>query len=665
MTESHKYIDIFLESALPGDIRDIITFAREEIVLYEGARKDQKYDPDYCPFNKLVLRALENKDNLYRQAAIIAPAQSGKTLITQGIKALYDTGEKRISLGYGGPTDDTVVASWNSNLKPLIAKSRYKDLFPSSGAGSKGGNAQNMYLTNGVNIYFFGAGGSDAQRSGKTVQNVIITEVDKMDEPGQTSRETDPVRQIIARTFAHGDNTFVILECTVSTEEGRIWLEYWERGSGGRVFIRCPHCLHWIYPEREYFVGWQEAENVQQAAKQARYACQKCGTLWDESDRLKAQQEPVIIHKNQEIDSDGNITGPEPHEWTNKLGIRWNWMCVHPEMVPMKQIAAQEWECANTDPDSRDRRNQEKDLAQFRWAVPYELKDESRKLTLKAINSHASDYDKGTVPHHVQFTTGAIDIQKRWCYWTVYGYRVADGGMTTWFIDYGIERFLPDGQDDRDPTEGQVKNGLDRAREMVNSLNPRPVHLGVDVNYYTELVTRWVSERGANLRPLIGRGVHQFGAMAKGAKKGKGLKVPGGCSHFADPRQQPDGHTIMFFDVDQLKGDFQDRFFVPTGENGCIYLPSQIADFGTYGRHLIGEYRETNWEPGKGWKTRWIQSRRRNDLLDCSAYCDGFAQLHAAKYRQEVKEKKEQHRRTVKSKKRKRIKRGTGIRTNY
>ena len=658
------YIEAFFDSAVTGAIRDIITFAREEVVLAEGPREDQRFNPGWAPFSKIVLQALENKSNLFKQAAIIAPAQSGKTLLCQGVKALYDTCELRIPIGYGGPTDDTVVASWNANMKPIIEKSKFKNLFPTEGAGSKSGVARNMQLKNGVQIYMFGGGGSDAQRSGKTVRNVIITEVDKMDEPGQSSREADPIRQIIARTFSYGEESFSILECTVSNKDGRIWLEYYKRGSGGCVFIRCPHCRNWIYPEREFFVGWQEAKDVREAGKNASYACQKCGVLWNESDRLAAQQEPVLIHRKQEIDSDGKISGLAPEEWTDKLGIRWNWMNVPMEMVSMAQVAAQEWECANEDPDSRDRTNQEKELHQFRWAIPYEESTDTRKLTVNLIHKHGGDHDKTEIPPHSQFQVAAIDIQMRWCYWTVYGYAVTKGGLTAWFIDYGIERFLPDGREHEEPSEGQVKGGLDRSVQTILEYNP--LHIGVDINYYTNLVTRWVDERKGKLRPLVGRGTNQFGSMTRGGKTGKKIDVPQACSHFADARLQNSGDIILFLNVDELKSDFQGRFFIPQGENGCIYLFRQIADFGTYARHLTAEHEEVTWVPGKGWQKKWKQLKKRNDLLDCSTYCEGLAQLEGAQMRLKIKQHEETHEQNMKNKKRKRFtKKGTGIRTDY
>ena len=69
-------------------------------------------------------------------------------------------------------------------------------------------------------------GGSDKSRAGFTSRVVVLTETDGMDQAGATSRESDKVTQLEARTRAYGNRKRIYMECTVSTEGGRIWQEY-------------------------------------------------------------------------------------------------------------------------------------------------------------------------------------------------------------------------------------------------------------------------------------------------------------------------------------------------------------------------------------------------------------------------------------------------------
>ena len=79
-------------------------------------------------------------------------------------------------------------------------------------------------------------GGSDKSRAGFTSRVVVITETDGMDQPGSTSRESDKITQLEARTRAYGSRKRIYMECTVSTEQGRTWQEY-QQGTQSRIVL--------------------------------------------------------------------------------------------------------------------------------------------------------------------------------------------------------------------------------------------------------------------------------------------------------------------------------------------------------------------------------------------------------------------------------------------
>jgi phage terminase large subunit GpA-like protein len=66
-----------------------------------------------------------------------------------------------------------------------------------------------------------------------------------MDQPGATSRESDKITQLEARTRAYGGRKRIYMECTVSTEQGRTWQEY-KSGTMSRIALPCPHCGDWV-----------------------------------------------------------------------------------------------------------------------------------------------------------------------------------------------------------------------------------------------------------------------------------------------------------------------------------------------------------------------------------------------------------------------------------
>src|SRR5436190_10713749 len=104
---------------------------------------------------------------------------------------------------------------------------------------------------------------------------MVITEVDGMDAPGSTSRESDKITQLEARTRAYGSRKRIYLECTVSTEHGRTWQEY-QNGTRSRIVLPCPFCKVWVSPEREHLAGWQGAESQAAARATGSFSCPAC-----------------------------------------------------------------------------------------------------------------------------------------------------------------------------------------------------------------------------------------------------------------------------------------------------------------------------------------------------------------------------------------------------
>src|SRR3972149_10057010 len=97
---------------------------------------------------------------------------------------------------------------------PLIESSRYRELLPRRGTGSKGGKTLRRDFLNGATLRYMSGGGSDKSRAGFTSRVVVITETDGMDQPSATSRESDKIKQLEARTRAYGGRERTYMEGT-------------------------------------------------------------------------------------------------------------------------------------------------------------------------------------------------------------------------------------------------------------------------------------------------------------------------------------------------------------------------------------------------------------------------------------------------------------------
>ena len=159
------------------------------------------------------------------------------------------------------PTKELLYDKVQRDLKPLIFNSRYKNVWPDSGAGSKGGTPDLLQFKNGAVLKLISFEGGDKSKASFTCPNIYITEVDG-EKASLTSSEAKALEQIVARARATSrENRFILYECTTTFEDGPIWQLVHEKGSGAQIMRPCPHCKGWSRPDRENLKGWQEAKN--------------------------------------------------------------------------------------------------------------------------------------------------------------------------------------------------------------------------------------------------------------------------------------------------------------------------------------------------------------------------------------------------------------------
>ncbi len=239
----------FLAEARPRRLRTMRQFAEEEIVIPDGPFVGRKFRCSRQPYTGLWFDAVDS-GHWNRLVA------TGPTLSCFIIPLLYHLFELSETVICGLPDMDMAADKWREDILPVIEQSRYRELLPRRGGGSRGGRVESIQFRNGATLKYMSGGGSDKSRAGFTSRVVVITETDGMDQPGQTSREADKITQLEARTRAYGSRKRVYMECTVSTEQGRTWQEY-TQGTQSQIVLPCPACQAWVVPEREHLTGWR------------------------------------------------------------------------------------------------------------------------------------------------------------------------------------------------------------------------------------------------------------------------------------------------------------------------------------------------------------------------------------------------------------------------
>ena len=126
-----------------------------------------------------------------------------------------------------------------------------------AGRRQPGGRVESIQFRNGATLKYMSGGGSDKSRGGFTSRVVVITETDGMDQPGQTSRESDKITQSEARIRPTAAGSAFIWNARSAPSKG---------GPGRSIRwdsepdpVPCPGCQRWVARAGTPY-GWQGAE---------------------------------------------------------------------------------------------------------------------------------------------------------------------------------------------------------------------------------------------------------------------------------------------------------------------------------------------------------------------------------------------------------------------
>lgn len=594
----------------PPRLRTIAEFAEQEIVIPTGPFEGRRFSMDRQPWTRLYFRALQS--GVFERIFTVAGSQLGKTFACSTIPLVYHLFETRESVIYGVPTMDMVADKWAEDIMPVIAASRFRDLLPRSGAGSKGGTPSRITFGNGQTIKFMTGGGDDKKRAGFTSRIVIVTEVDGFDKVGETSREADKFTQLEARTRAYDSRRRIIGECTPSLESGRSWQEL-TKGTDSRIAIRCPHCAAYVTPEREHLVGWKEAKDEIEARESARLVCSACGALWDESDRATANRNCILLHRGQEW-KDGNIVGDAPR--TNTLGFRVS--AANNLLTTIGSVAQGEWRASRAVSEE----NAEKEQRQFVWALPVkpsavDLSD----LDTNSIVRRVRPFARGTCPEGTKRITVGVDTGK----WLLHWFAIAwMENATPHIVDYGRMEVPSNDM----AQEAAVRLALRRLRDEVLSKGWQgaggapliPEMTFIDSGDNDEAVYAFCAESGPTYFPIKGFGTTQR-RMDRFIRKSRQA-----CVMIGDEYQviQLPGkpRPLVEINVDHWKGWLHGRLTTPISQPGAmtVFKSDVATEHLALAKHLTSETKSEEFVPGKGTVTKWVAKSRANHFLDAGTY---------------------------------------------
>ena len=619
---------------LPSPIRSMRDFALQEIRLPSGPRMGLPLTIAPQPFTGLLLDELDRRDPLtggryWGRMNITAPRQSGKTLFGSALPVLYHLFEVGETVIYGVPDLDMAADKWRIDLLPPIEKTRYRDLLPTTGAGSRGGLSLTIEFRNGARLRFMTAGGGAHGRGrvGFTSRVLVVTELNAFAASVETSEEGSKLSELEGCVAAF-KNAVIYQECTVTTEDCLIWNHY-VNGSHSRLVLPCPHCRQWVEMERAQLLGWQEAESEGQAAAKAGWFCPKCGQEIKENDRVGMNRKAKVLHGTQEIDDAGVIHGAMPA--TRTLGFRWS--AFHNLFTDASILGAAEW----LGKQGVDEDLSERALLQYRWCQPYvpQLTGNVRldAKTLMELQRKAADkFAIRNIPADTKWFTIGVDLGKWQCRWVAICFRFVDGHPRLHIPDYGLIEVHSDEMDEelallaalREWRDTMVLKGwpvLDPQRLY----NRQPDAIWIDSGHLPHIVHGfcnesgnypsgpWMACRGLGHTELLKQQYHAP------SRKTNEVREIGDGYHISRVRKYQSWEALI--DSDRSILWLQARLRVPQGEDGSLTLFDAGQDKEVRARHnkllrhFVSEQMEERMEAGKGVVQEW-KKHGENHFLD-------------------------------------------------
>lgn len=623
----------FFATAKAPRLRTMRQFAEQEIVLPPNGPVVGKYRVSHQPIDGFLLDEIDS--GRWNEIALTGCVQSGKTMKGVIIPTLYHLFEMKENVGFGIPTIDMAGIKWRDDLKPVIEASRYRSLLPRGGSGSRGGGKfTSITFRNGTTLQFLSSKGGDEVRSGFTTRVLVVTEVDKMDEASKASKETDPIRQMEARTKAFkSDRQRKYFECTVSYEEGRIWQKV-TGASNSRFVSPCAHCGEYVTPELEHFVGWEEAPTAKAAGRLGAFHCPVCGETYDDDQRKQMIESVRLLHGSQEVNKDGEVTGEIPD--TDALGVRYS--AFHNKFWDNADIAKECWLAAHA--KDGDEESAQKELQQFVAVKPYKPpRTDLTPLKADEIKGRTGIYPRGTIPSDARFLTMGVDVGKSYLHWTC----IAWTPLRPYIVDYNVH----DVASERYGEENAIPKALGELYERAMGLGwtqdqtghrLHPAQIWVDSQHWTDTVKDFCRLHMDVCKPSHGRGESQYGTSHFGRKTTAGKTNQYEGEQFRIQANEVARIYEAIVDVDHWKSKLHRALATPLVEildNGqpgepnpgsiVLWGENKPNDHMRFAKHLTSEKKRQEFIHGRGVVTWWEHVSGANHWLDSTvlAYVSG------------------------------------------
>lgn len=459
---------LFADAIRPDPRRSVAEWAEAERVVAEGANEGP-WRNRRAPY----LVEIMERCSLHcptRRVSFLKSAQVGGTQVGLNLLGQILT-ETPAHVLVALPSINSLQMYNRDKLDRMIqASPRLKravaDITERSGAGS---TVKVKRGARGAQVELVTASSSKDLQS-RTCRVIVMEEVSEFER--DVGGRGDPVEQLLARTIQwrkRGEKVLEISTPGIKSEEpgkGCRISKAWEAGSRGSLFVPCPSCGHHQtlrFPQLKWPKGHPS---------EARYACEACGVLHDETAKRAMLEGSAWVHEHPErLDLHASY----------KLNI------LASDFTPWAAVA----EMAEKVED------QPAEMKTFVQQWLGEAWDEAADLPkAEILLTRREAWKPGTVPPGVLFLMGATDVQGDRLVWAVWGF---DRHFGQWLVDTGTL--------EGDPTLPTVWQDHDAllARSWVDAWGRpmRPESWGIDTGYLSSNVYAYVRRHGLDRTPQL------------------------------------------------------------------------------------------------------------------------------------------------------------------
>ena len=467
------------------------------------------------------------------------------------------------------PTEDTAAKVTSGKIRPTLQKSPRLARYLSNRQDDT--TLARINLTHGVTIWPAHANSASSMATW-TAKHCFGDEVDKY--PPTVGKEADPITLIKKRNrnykgrykrfFGSTPAGLFIYKGVQNCHQ--VW-EY---------RVKCPHCHEFIKMDAEHLVIPAEATPEEVERNSCGYACNECGTEWDD----QAREHAIRMGHWYCVQGADN---PRPH----KVGFHHRaWECLD---ITLAEIAAA-WLRAKQGDHS----------AKVAWANGYEAIDyveEQKDRHEDAILALRDDHPRDVVPRGAQCLLMEVDTQARGFWYVVRAFGWGSS-LPSWKVRSGYVESFADllaiaGADFHDP-DGKLFRVVAGVIDSGGGSGPIPQHSRTAEVYE-------FCRANPLFRPVKGR---------RGGDPWSVKRLDFFPSRDGKKRPIPGGLNLYTIDVTLWKDTLSSKLAIAPDDPGAFLLDADTGD--DYAKQMCVEYKDgAYWECPRG---------KDNHYWDCEVY---------------------------------------------